>query len=128
MRSSRPAGTPFRIEGALYRPAQDCSRTYGGAVAINRVDELSPTGFEERLVTRLCPDPAGPYPTGLHTICAAGDQTIIDGKRQEFSWLAWLMKLRWERATSRRQRELEASSADTDSAWGRGLQEVPSAR
>jgi len=29
IRSARPAGTPFVHDGALYRPAQDCSRTYG---------------------------------------------------------------------------------------------------
>lgn len=29
IRSSRPAGTPFIHEGVLYRPAQDCSKTYG---------------------------------------------------------------------------------------------------
>ncbi|MBV8654013.1 MAG: hypothetical protein JO255_21315, partial [Alphaproteobacteria bacterium] len=37
IRSSRPAGAPFVIDGVLYRPAQDCSRTYGGAVVVNRV-------------------------------------------------------------------------------------------
>ena len=36
-RSARPAGTPFVHAGTLYRPAQDCSHTYGGAVAICRV-------------------------------------------------------------------------------------------
>ena len=37
VRSSRPAGTPFVLDGVLYRPAQDCSRGYGGAVVVNRV-------------------------------------------------------------------------------------------
>src|SRR5213596_456309 len=41
VRSSRPAGGPFLFGGNLYRPAQDCSRTYGGGITINRVTHLS---------------------------------------------------------------------------------------
>ena len=36
VRSARPAGTPFVYQGELYRPAQDCSRTYGGSIVIHR--------------------------------------------------------------------------------------------
>jgi hypothetical protein len=84
LRSSRPAGTPFIGEdGALYRPAQDCSRVYGGALVINRVTRLTPDEFAEEVVTRLRPDPAGPCPDGLHTLSSAGNLTLIDGKRHE---------------------------------------------
>ncbi|HUI63041.1 MAG TPA: hypothetical protein VLX90_22630, partial [Steroidobacteraceae bacterium] len=34
IRSARPAGTPFWHNGALHRPAQDCSRSYGGRIVI----------------------------------------------------------------------------------------------
>jgi hypothetical protein len=34
VRSSRPAGTPFFYQGSLYRPAQDCSETYGGRITM----------------------------------------------------------------------------------------------
>ena len=37
--SARPGGLPFVHEGVLYRPAQDCSRTYGGALVLNRVTD-----------------------------------------------------------------------------------------
>lgn len=82
--SSRPAGTPFRKDGALYRPAQDCSRTYGGRIALNRVDSLTPTTFRETLVRFLDPPP-GPFRRGLHTLSAAGGQTFVDGKRRVFA-------------------------------------------
>jgi len=36
VRSARPAGTPFEHEGRLYRPSQDCSRTYGGRILVDR--------------------------------------------------------------------------------------------
>jgi len=84
VRSSRPAGVPFVHEGRLYRPAQDCSIRYGAAVAINRVDMLTPEAFSEEVVTVLRPDPASRYSNGLHTICAVGDYTVIDGARQTF--------------------------------------------
>ncbi|HYZ82204.1 MAG TPA: glycosyltransferase, partial [Solirubrobacteraceae bacterium] len=79
--SARPAGATFVHEGSLYRPAQDCSKAYGGRVVLNRVDELSPTRFSETAVAVAGPDPEGPFPAGLHTICGAGDLTVIDGKR-----------------------------------------------
>jgi hypothetical protein len=82
--SSRPAGTFFTHEGRLYRPAQDGSTTYGGAISICRIDRLSPTEFAETVVARVRPDPRGPYPAGLHTLCALGDRTLIDGKRRIF--------------------------------------------
>lgn len=85
LRASRPAGTPFvGADGALYRPAQDCSRVYGGALAINRVTRLTPDEFEEEVTAHLRPDPAGPCPDGLHTLSALGELTLVDGKRHEF--------------------------------------------
>ncbi len=84
LRSSRPAGTPYLGEdGSLYRPAQDCSQVYGGALAINRVTRLTPDEFQEEVAARLRPDSAGPCPDGLHTLSAAGDLTLVDGKRHE---------------------------------------------
>lgn len=82
--SARPAGTPFWTDDTLYRPAQDCSREYGRAVVINRVEALSPTEFEETSVARIEPDPDGPYPAGLHTLASCEDSTLVDGRRWVF--------------------------------------------
>jgi hypothetical protein len=84
IRSSRPAGTPFVHEGRLYRPAQDCSRAYGGAVSINLVSRLTPTEFEESVCRVFALDEAEPYSAGCHTLSAAGGRTVIDGKRLIF--------------------------------------------
>jgi hypothetical protein len=84
VRSSRPAGTPFVHDGVLYRPSQDCSRVYGGAIALNRVARLTPTEFEETVCRVIRLDEGEPYPAGCHTISAAGDRTVIDGKRLVF--------------------------------------------
>lgn len=81
VRSARPGGTPFVHEGVLFRPAQDCSTTYGRRIVVNRVLELTPERFKEETATVFEPDKTGPCPMGLHTLSAAGDYTLIDGKR-----------------------------------------------
>ena len=82
-RSARPGGTPFVVDGVLYRPAQDCSRRYGGSVVVNRIDELTPTAFREVPVAGV--RPRAPYPDGLHTLSAAGARTLIDGNAFRFA-------------------------------------------
>jgi hypothetical protein len=83
--SARPAGTPFVSGGALYRPAQDSSKTYGSRVVINRVSTLTTTAFREEPVAFVEPDGKGPYPDGLHTLSAVGGMTLVDGKRLELA-------------------------------------------
>jgi len=85
IRSSRGAGTPFTVDGVLYRPAQDCSRTYGGRIIINRVKALSPTEFFEDVASVLEPDRDGPYPHGMHTLSRFGPFTLVDGKQRRFT-------------------------------------------
>jgi hypothetical protein len=82
--SSRAAGTPFAHAGQLYRPAQDCDRTYGAAIVINWIRALSPDRFDEEPVARIAPDPASPYPDGAHTLSAWGERTLVDAKRHGF--------------------------------------------
>ena len=91
VRSSRPGGPLFEHEGGLYRPAQDCSKSYGWRLAINRVLELTPTAFAEETLGWREHGPAGPCPQGFHTLVGAGPFTLVDGKRMELSLaMAWL--------------------------------------
>jgi hypothetical protein len=85
VRSSRPAGTPFVHAGRLYRPAQDCSATYGGGIVINEVEVLTTTRFRERVARVVAPTTGSPYPAGCHTLSATGAHTLIDGKRRVFA-------------------------------------------
>jgi len=91
--NSRPAGSFFNLDGKLYRPAQDCSQTYGGLVVINEVKLLTEKEFLEMPVTSLKP-PVG-Y-TGLHTISFAGDYLYFDCKKPVFSLASsiWQLKRR----------------------------------
>jgi hypothetical protein len=84
LNSSRPAGTPFIHNGHLYRPAQDCSSTYGARVVLNRVTRITTTEFEEEAEVAVAPYSDSEYPHGLHTLSAAGSVTILDGKHIPF--------------------------------------------
>ncbi|NTW23299.1 MAG: hypothetical protein HGA37_01260 [Lentimicrobium sp.] len=91
--NSRPAGPFFILDKKLYRPAQDCSLTYGGRVVINEVKLLSDTGYLEMSVSSLVP-PEGFE--GLHTISFAGDYLYFDCKKPVFSFASfqWQLKRR----------------------------------
>lgn len=76
IRSSRPAGTPFVADGALYRPAQDCARAYGDAIAFNRVTALDERAFTEETIARS---------QGAHTLSHDGGLMAIDAKQTIFA-------------------------------------------
>ncbi|WP_419955800.1 hypothetical protein ACN6MT_10345 [Neobacillus niacini] len=93
IRSSRPAGTPFVHEGNLYRPAQDCSKTYGGRIVLNKIKTLTISEFEEESVSFVEPQSDSLYPDGVHTLSSVGGVTLIDGKRFDYSLFHFFRKL-----------------------------------
>jgi len=93
-RSSRPGGTPFWVGDRLYRPAQDCSREYGGALAVNRVSTCTLEAYREEPVAMLRPDPTGAFPDGLHTLSFGNGFAVIDGKRNSYHPAILANKLR----------------------------------
>ncbi len=106
-RSARGAGRPFIYQGALIRPAQDCSVIYGARIVFNWVVELTPETFSEEPTGSLAPDPGGPCRHGLHTISMAGGVAAIDGSRYAFDPLAWLRSRRSKRNKSERIRRVQ---------------------
>lgn len=104
VRSARPAGTPFSVDGELYRPAQDSSSTYGGAIVLNRIVALTTTEYREEEVTTIGPFRDAPHTHGIHTLSSMGDRTLVDGKRFAFDGRAMARNLResiggrWPRA------------------------------
>lgn len=94
VRGARMAGPWFEHEGVLYRPAQDCLRTYGAAMVIQRVLHCSPDRYDETEVRRIQPAPQGECPDGIHTLSAWGAHTLIDGKKMRWNTWALLRKLR----------------------------------
>lgn len=76
IRTARPAGTPFLLDGRLIRPAQDCSVRYGRRLVFNEVTELTTTGYEEQPIATV--DPFEPGSVGLHTFNSRGGIEIVD--------------------------------------------------
>jgi hypothetical protein len=87
--SARPAGTPFVLDGELYRPSQDSSKGYGGSVVLNRVLRMTTTEYREERAATVAPFRDGPHRHGIHTLSAVGDRTLVDGKRYAFN--EWAM-------------------------------------
>lgn len=77
-RYARPAGALIRHGGALLRPVQDCSASYGGRLIVMRVDELAPETFRQTPLTTI--SPGGVWPgKRLHTVNRCGALECIDG-------------------------------------------------
>ena len=86
---SRSAGATIRLEGRLYRVAQDCSDTYGKNVSLIEITELSPVAYRERVtVKELFALDASWKSEGAHhlSICQFLGKTILatDGKQVDY--------------------------------------------
>lgn len=80
-KTSRPGGTAFHHEGALHLPVQDCTTTYGKAISLLRIAELTPETFKADEVWRLEPGLLlKDFGDGLHTLSGHGEVTCIDVK------------------------------------------------
>jgi hypothetical protein len=75
--AARPAGMMFERGGGLMRPAQDCTRGYGSALTLCRVDRLDPEHYRQTVLTKLAPD-ARWAASGMHTLNASGGIEVID--------------------------------------------------
>jgi len=79
--SSRPGGTAFVHQGALTLPVQDCVQSYGAAIRLLTIHQMTPDHFEaEAGAPFAAPAGAGAYRDGLHTLSACGELTLIDVK------------------------------------------------
>ena len=76
---ARPAGPVFELNGELIRPAQDCSRTYGWAVAFQKIIKLTTDEYEEVPLSRIEP-PVEKGNVGIHTYTCSGGYEILDVK------------------------------------------------
>ena len=76
--SARPAGQMFTLDdGQLYRPAQDCTRAYGGALSLARVDRLDGDAYRQTGVGGWRTAP-GSQLLGPHTWNVAAGLEAID--------------------------------------------------
>jgi hypothetical protein len=85
IRSARPAGSFFTMNGKLYRPAQDSSETYGGSIVIQEVKKLNETEYEEETVNVIPPTENSRYSSGVHTFQVTPNWIVFDAKRKQFT-------------------------------------------
>ena len=82
VRCARPAGALQKWGSRLIRPAQDCSRRYGGSISFREIDVLSTTDYAEHEVDRLDPDDLG-NARATHTYASDGRFEAVDLRRRE---------------------------------------------
>jgi hypothetical protein len=83
VRCARPAGAIQRWGSRLVRPAQDCSRRYGGAVSFREIDELSVEDYSEHEIARLDPGDLGGGVRATHTYACDGRFEAVDLRRRK---------------------------------------------
>jgi hypothetical protein len=76
---ARPAGCLYFDNGQLIRPGQDCSKSYGYAVRLHRVDVLSETDYQETQLASITPD-CVPGSRGIHTLNQNAERRVMDCK------------------------------------------------
>ena len=78
---ARMAGKVFEYNGIIWRPSQDCSKTYGGSLNFNIIDNLDAKQYKEHLAKQI---EASSFPTrkfdGLHTYNFDDDYEVVDFK------------------------------------------------
>jgi hypothetical protein len=86
LEGSRMAGAVLKTGGKLLRPAQNCSRAYGGSLQFYEIEELTPLEYRERKVREILPDPLSGFPLALHSWSRVADRIAIDGMRELRRW------------------------------------------
>jgi hypothetical protein len=77
--SARPAGSLFWRESELLRPAQDCSRCYGEAINVCRVDVLTEDAYDETVIERVSANWIDGA-EAVHTISGSDSLEVIDAR------------------------------------------------
>lgn len=80
----RPGGRIIRRGGKIYRPSQDCTKRYGYAVKMGRIDKLTETEYVEKEVWSMEPKDSCGF-VAFHTYSTNGNLTIIDAARSIWS-------------------------------------------
>lgn len=86
---ARMAGQFFKYNGQIYRPAQDCNQTYGGAIIIEKcIQEGNDIHLlPERRIISAHPS----LRTGIHTMNSYKGWTVIDVRGYEHPLLGTIM-------------------------------------
>ncbi len=89
---ARPAGNFIEVDGAIYRPSQNCADYYGKSITIQKISKLSTTEFAEEEYMHLSADNYGEFNLGVHTINSAGDFLVVDAQKGHFQPLRQIVR------------------------------------
>lgn len=78
VRSARSAGKIFTYKNNLYRPSQDCSKTYGSRICVNKITKISKSNYKEIFSHYIEP---GFNNDGCHTLTFTDSLTVLDFKK-----------------------------------------------
>jgi hypothetical protein len=85
VKRARAAGGIFVKDGTLFRPSQDCSKSYGYGFDLNEIVTLSDTDYFERTVISVRPDRPGKI-MAIHSYANGGNLTVIDALTRRPKW------------------------------------------
>jgi len=107
LNGTRPAGDFIKIDGTIFRPAQNCENQYGESITINKVNTLNEFKFEEEPYMLISIDRKKHNNKNIytfHTINVIGDLIAVDGSKWTFSpYIQWKVFLR-NRKLARQQK------------------------
>jgi hypothetical protein len=84
LNGARPAGNFIEVDGAIYRPAQNCRNYYGESITINKIKTLTTAEFEEEEHMIIEANKNDDFSYGIHTINVVDDIIIVDGQKSYF--------------------------------------------
>lgn len=86
LNGARPAGNFIEVDGAIYRPAQNCENRYGESITINKIVSLNEFSLIEEPYMSICLNRKNNFGMQtIHTINAIDDIIVVDSKKWIFS-------------------------------------------
>ncbi|HEU4573727.1 MAG TPA: hypothetical protein VFS36_01890 [Chitinophagaceae bacterium] len=98
MNGSRPAGNFITVDGALYRPSQNCSNYYGESITIQKIVTLNEEQYQEEVYCTIPPPRLDRINLGIHTINGSGQWVAIDvliGRLNPFKKIKKYLQRKW---------------------------------
>ena len=97
--NKRPGGHFFKVGEELYRPAQDCTQSYGCALNLYKIEQVSEDNYLEKLIRKIRPDELHSNlprrAEGIHTYNFSEHYEVIDLKGYEVDPLFYVMRPIW---------------------------------
>ena len=77
--NARMAGNLFSLGDKLFRPSQNCTKTYGHSIVINEVEQLNDDVFIEKKITSIKPNWDKAI-SATHSISISQNLIVLDAK------------------------------------------------